>query len=456
MKNTIKYYTLKNIDQSKEYQNLNDDQKRSLRVVGSVLPFRVNNYVLENLIDWSNIPNDPIFQLTFMQDGMINENQFNRVASALENPMSTQSDISSEIFKVRKELNPHPSGQLSSNVPFNGEKEVEGVQHKYKETVLVFPSNGQLCHSYCTFCFRWPQFIGDKDLKFSTDAELSYLSYLSENKEVTDVLFTGGDPMIMNATLLRKYIQPLLSPEYSHIQSIRIGSKSLTYWPYRFVSDRDSSEVLNLFEEIVKSGKHLSFMAHINHPQEMRTPIFKEAVSSIRSTGAVIRSQAPLLKFINDRPEDWSTMWKEQVNMGIIPYYMFVERDTGPQGYFGVPLIEAYEIFQKAIQNVSGLARTVRGPSMSATQGKVCINGVTKINGEKAFVLTYLQARNPKIVNRPFFAKFDSEAMWFSELRPFFPEDEIYFLHFLQAKESTSNVDLKSSPRGNPINIDSV
>ena len=76
-------------------------------------------------------------------------------------------------------------------------------------------------------------------------------------------------------------------------------------------------------------------------------------------------------------------MWKTEVRLGLVPYYMFVERDTGARHYFEVPLARAWEIYQQAIQQVSGLARTARGPSMSASPGKVEIQGVTEIAGEK-------------------------------------------------------------------------
>ena len=97
---------------------------------------------------------------------------------------------------------------------------------------------------------------------------------------------------------------------------------------------------------------------------------------------------------------------------------MFIARDTGAQHYFKVPLSNAVEIYQKAISNVTGLARTVREPSMSCGPGKVSISGVSKIDGVKVFVLKFLQCREPELVGRPFFAKFDEHAAWFDELKP--------------------------------------
>jgi hypothetical protein len=113
-------------------------------------------------------------------------------------------------------------------------------------------------------------------------------------------------------------------------------------------------------------------------------------------------------------------MWKEQVRLGLVPYYMFVERDTGASRYFRVPLERALTIYRQAVAHESGLARTARGPTMSALPGKVTVDGLTEINGKRYFVLSFLQARNPEWCRRPFFAEFDPEAAWLSDLRPGF------------------------------------
>ncbi|MCE2424683.1 MAG: lysine 2,3-aminomutase, partial [Pseudomonadales bacterium] len=81
----------------------------------------------------------------------------------------------------------------------------------------------------------------------------------------------------------------------------------------------------------------------------------------------------------------------------------------------------------EAVRRVSGLARTVRGPSMSAEPGKVEIVGVQRIRGERVFVLRFLQGRNPDWVGVPFFAKFDAKATWFDQLKPAFGESRFFF-----------------------------
>jgi KamA family protein len=422
----MKFYSLRDIDNIPQLQMLSKEERFNIKVVSNVLPFRVNNYVVEELINWANIPYDPIFQLTFMQKEMLTDDQFNRMADALRNGAS-DGEIKSVSNQIRLELNPHPAGQMTLNVPKMDEQPVAGIQHKYKKTVLIFPSSGQTCHSYCTFCFRWAQFVGMTDLKFATEESGKFQEYLRNQKEVTDVLITGGDPMVMSAAKLAAYIEPLLKPDFDHIRNIRIGTKAVAYWPYKFVTDKDADDILRLFEKVIHSNKHISIMGHYNHWIELQTDVAQEAIKRIRDSGAQIRTQSPLIKYVNDNPNIWSRMWKEQIKLGCIPYYFFIERNTGAEKYFSIPLYRALEIFNDAYRSVSGLSRTVRGPSMSALPGKVAISGIGEIMGQKVFVLTMLQARNPQWTKIPFFAQYNETATWLNELKPAFGEDRFFY-----------------------------
>jgi L-lysine 2,3-aminomutase len=384
-----------------------------------VLPFRTNTYVVDHLIDWQAAPADPMYRLVFPQADMLPQADVSRIAALLAGD-APAAEVRTAAHDVRMRLNPHPAGQLALNTPALDDEPLPGLQHKYPETVLLFPKQGQTCHAYCTYCFRWAQFVDEPELKMAMGDSSMLVSYLLGHPEVTGVLVTGGDPMIMGATVLRRYIEPLLDPRLENLESIRIGSKSLGYWPQRFVTDPDADETLRLFEDVVASGRALAFMAHFSHPRELESPLVAEAVRRILATGAVVRTQAPLIRSINDDPATWAGMWRAQVRMGMVPYYMFVERDTGPQDYFAVPLARAYEVFRDAYRSVSGLCRTVRGPSMSATPGKVCVDGVTEVAGEKVFVLHMIQARDPGLVGKPFFARFDPAATWLTDLAPAF------------------------------------
>jgi KamA family protein len=412
-------YTAKHLDALVARAGLDASERLAVQAVATVLPFRTNDYVVENLIDWDAAPDDPIYRLVFPQSDMLPAADVQRMARLLARD-APAGEVAAAAHEVRTRLNPHPAGQLALNIPDLGDEPLPGVQHKYPETVLVFPKQAQTCHAYCTYCFRWAQFVDEPGLKIATADTDRVIEYLRRHREVSSVLITGGDPMIMGAEVLRRYVEPLLDHGLEHIESVRIGSKSLAYWPQRFVTDPDADETLQLFEEIVASGRTLAFMAHFSHPRELESPLVGEAVRRIRATGAVIRTQSPLIRSINDDPATWAAMWRAQVRMGMVPYYMFVERDTGPQDYFAVPLACGYGIFSEAYRSVSGLGRTVRGPSMSATPGKLCVDGITEVAGEKVFVMHMIQARDPNLVGKPFFARYDPDATWLSDLEPAF------------------------------------
>lgn len=415
----FRVFTEKNLEKIPQLDRFSTEQVLAMKAVAQVLPFRVNDYVIDELIDWNRVPDDPMFQLTFPQAGMLREGELNSMVSLLKHGADRER-IKSEARRIQLTLNPHPAGQKELNVPqFEGQK-VAGMQHKYRETVLFFPSAGQVCHTYCTYCFRWPQFVGLDDMKFAAKEADGMVAYLKKHPEVNSVLLTGGDPMVMKTKVLRRYIEPLLTADLDHIISIRIGTKALAYWPQRFVSDDDSDDLMALFDEVHSAGRNLALMAHYSHPVELSTPAAQAAVERVRNAGATIRCQAPLIRHVNDNADVWASMWKRQITLGAVPYYMFVERDTGPRHYFEVPLARAYNIFTDAYRRVSGLGRTVRGPSMSATPGKVLIEGVSEIHGQKIFVLKFIQGRNPEWANQVFFAKYDETARWLDDLKPAF------------------------------------
>jgi KamA family protein len=416
----------KDLDDIPQLRKLPAEERLALKAVSAVLPFRVNCYVIDELIDWDRIPEDPIYQLTFPQREMLQPDDFRAMRDLVKADASRQK-LQAEARRIQMSMNPHPAGQLKLNVPKLGEDTLPGMQHKYRETVLFFPSQGQTCHAYCTYCFRWPQFVGIEELKFASKEAAKLGEYIRAHREVSDVLFTGGDPMVMKTDKLELYFDELLKPGTDHLTTIRIGTKALAYWPFRFTTDDDADDLLRLFERVQKAGKQVAIMAHFSHTREHQTRAVRQAVRRLKETGCVIRTQAPVIRHVNDRARTWADMWRIQVRMGMVPYYMFVERDTGPKNYFEVPLARAYDLFRRAYYRVSGLCRTVRGPSMSATPGKVVVQGVTEIHGEKVFVLSFLQGRNPEWVRRTFFAMFDPEATWLSDLKPALGEEKFFY-----------------------------
>lgn len=390
-----------------------------IKLAGLIFPFKASPYYVDELVDWEsdNLREDPFYRLIFpTMDMLIPEHQ-KLLRDAKESGDPTR--LIQAVADIRESLNPHPAGQKELNAP--KEDKLTGVQHKYSETVLVFPAAGQTCHAYCTYCFRWAQFIGDDELRFAQKEASSLFDYIAEHEEVSDILMTGGDPMVMQTRSLKQYLEPLTDPDFlPHLQNIRIGTRALSFWPQRFTTDKDADELIDLLRRVREEGKrHIAIMAHLSHYRELSTDKFKAAVHRLQKEAfAVIRSQSPVMRGINDNSEVWAQKWRDEVRMGIVPYYMFMARDTGAQQFFDVPLVKAQRLYSDALRNCSGLIRTARGPSMSCTPGKVEVTGVEEIFGHKAFVLRFLQCRDEAWIGRPFFAKYDEKAVWFDDLEP--------------------------------------
>ncbi|MBN2424445.1 MAG: lysine 2,3-aminomutase [Calditrichaceae bacterium] len=403
------FFSFKKFSNSKYAKYLPKRDLDNLKYLTGIFPFKVSEYVLDELIDWQNYKNDPIYRLTFPTKKMLSLKNWKLLKEA-----NTEKDKRFVVRQIRRTLNPHPDGQ-KDNIPKIGNRTFEGIQHKYRETVLFFPAHGQTCHSYCTYCFRWAQFVNLDDYKFKSNDYQVLFDYLVCNRQVTDILFTGGDPMWMNNERLFKYLDIIAMPELNHVKNIRIGTKSLAFFPERYLGEQ-GTELLQKFESLKKQGKNITIMAHFSHFKELGTKKVQQAVQRILNAGVMIRTQAPLIRGINDSPDVWREMWKKSVFMGMVPYYMFVERDTGAHEYFSVPLSDAYNIFTEAYSRVTGLAKTVRGPSMSAWPGKVMVDGIIGSGVNKKFVLKFIQCRNSDLINKPFYAKYDNQATWLDEL----------------------------------------
>ena len=218
-------YSVSNFRKIPQLQGLSEELKQEIEIVGHILPFKVNNFVLDHLINWDDVPNDPIFIMTFPQKQMLLPQHYEEIARLVRQGEDAPT-VKEAVDRIHLSFNPNPAGQMVHNIPYVNGEPLQGVQHKYQQTVLYFPSHGQTCHAHCTFCFRWPQFTGMQELRFSGREVELLIDYVREHQEITDVLFTGGDPLIMSTNNLAAIIEPLLNAKLPNLRRIRIGTKS--------------------------------------------------------------------------------------------------------------------------------------------------------------------------------------------------------------------------------------
>ena len=144
-----------------------------------MFPFKASPYLIDELIDWEakDLRKDPMYVLVMPTLEMLSPANREKLIEAKKggDPMA----LIDTVADIREELNPHPAGQKTLNAP--KEEKLTGVQHKYSETALVFPAAAQTCHAYCTYCFRWAQFIGDDELRFAQKEAAGFFEYVGNH-----------------------------------------------------------------------------------------------------------------------------------------------------------------------------------------------------------------------------------------------------------------------------------
>ena len=388
-----------------------------------------------NSINWNNYETDPLYQLVLPQPGMIAAEPTQIYVDA-----KTDAERAEIVAEYTEKTNPHDGNQQLNKPWFDNEKgEVEfldGSQHKYPQCQLVFDTTTQNCFSFCNCCFRHAQERGDEDMFLQKDIAQLH-SYLKIHKEVTDILITGGDGGFMPATRFAQYITPIIEdPELSHIRTIRLGSRALTFQP-EMILTKKFEKMLELYDLLYENGIQMAWMAHFSTPRELLNPRTLAAIRRLKAHGVMVRSQSPIMNHISlftdengkvdvdKSAQNWIDLANILAMLGISFHSMYAARPTGEHHYFAAPLADIERVFSKIYNSLASLNRPSRHISMTISAGKLAIMGTSIINGEKCFALQFTEARNMEWMNRVFHAKYDEEKNKIDLLLPF--DTENYF-----------------------------
>lgn len=371
--------------QTNYYHSLPEAEKASFDLLSLFFHFKANNFVLSNLIDWENVPNDPIYRLVFPRKEMLPIADYNFLSQMRQLGLG-RSELIPFVEQIKEKLFPGYSIKLDPVQEHEDPLDQMKRYHTFPSLLSLHPSPMvKTCHAYCSYCFRWLNFQNrnaQENTSYSNPD--TPLIYLDAHPEIKEVLFTGADPLVLPVQTLIKYIEPIL--DVSTVEVISISTKSISWWPYRFTTDKDAEELLRFFSHVQKRGKHLNLIGHFTHPVELKSEPVRQAIEKIKSVGVVIRTQGPLIKGINDEPEIWSEMWTQQVKLGLVPYYFLVEFDQNATDFFQIPLEQILDIYQTARNNCNRVARTVTGPMFLGRQNRIILEGTIELSGQKYFV----------------------------------------------------------------------
>jgi lysine 2,3-aminomutase len=350
---------------------LDAEERDVARQVADKFVFRSNEYY-QSLIDWDD-PNDPIRRIIMPNETELEE-----------------------------------WGQLDASDEASYTK-VPGLEHKYSDTALLLVND--VCGGYCRFCFRKRLFMDEND-EVVRDVSAG-LDYIRQHPEISNVLLTGGDPLILSTAKLRPVLRELRAIE--HVQIIRIGSKMPAFNPFRITED---PTLLEMFREFSTPEKRVYLMAHFNHPREL-TPEAVRAMGMLQKAGVITVNQSPLLRGINDDADTLAAMFDKLSFIGVPPYYMFCGRPTEGNRIYTLPIESAYRVFEQARRKSSGLAKRAK-LAMSHRTGKIEILAVA--NGMTLF--KYHRAADPSQMGKVLAFASQPDASWFDDYQePLWAED---------------------------------
>ena len=341
---------------------LSEQKQAELKKVTDKFAFRSNDYYL-SLIDWDD-PDDPIRTIIIPHTRELDE--WGRL---------------------------DPSDEKAYTI-------MPGLEHKYNSTALLLVSN--VCDGICRYCFRKRVFM-EPQSEYLRDLPAA-IQYIKQHREVTNVLLTGGDPLVLTTSKLENIIRQLR--EIDHVRIIRIGTKTPVFNPYRIVDD---TALLEMIEKYSTEQKKIYIMTHFVHPREL-TDLAVKAVEMLQKAGAMIANQTPLIRGLNDNPEVLAELLAKLSFTGIVPYYIFQCRPALGNKAYTVPIEQGYEITEQAKARVSGLAKRARFV-MSHSTGKIEIVGKT----EELVYFRYHRAAKDEDSGRFLAFKSNPNAYWLDD-----------------------------------------
>lgn len=236
---------------------------------------------------------------------------------------------------------------------------VPGLLHKYhgRALLLVAPH----CAVHCRYCFRRHFPYGENTPgRREWDAALTYLA---EHEDISEVIYSGGDPLAAPDRLLAWLTGRIAT--IPHIRRLRIHSRTPVVMP-----DRVTDELL---EWLGGSGLATTLVVHCNHPAEI-DPAVTRAMARVRGAGVTLLNQSVLLRGINDDEETLSALSEKLFSAGILPYYMHMLDRVQGVAHFDVPESRARSLVQSMRNRLPGylvprLARELPGEGSKTILG---------------------------------------------------------------------------------------
>nr|WP_320115155.1 KamA family radical SAM protein [uncultured Desulfuromonas sp.] len=357
------------VDELKTYLPLSYDEEADLRSVTQAHPLNIPRYYL-SLID-KNDPDDPIRKMAV--------------------PAAEELVVAGAMGETTKD-------------PYGDDKHDKGngILHKYSYTALVVAT--EYCSMYCRHCFR-KRMVGLPNHQ-TVENFHNAAKYIAAHPEITNVVISGGDPLLLPTRVIRKMLTAL--ENIPHLNFVRIGSRAPVVFPIRF-ADEELIEVLRDFSR----KKTLQMPTHFNHPAEL-TNEAAEAIQRVREAGVTVNNQAVFLRGVNDDVKTLTDLMNGLLRLGVNPYYLYQCMPVARvRHHFQVPLKQGVDIVDEARRRMDGYAKRFKF-IIGHDIGKLEVCG----RSGNTLVLKQIHARQeaPQECSRLLFRRLNDTGGWLDDL----------------------------------------
>lgn len=262
------------------------------------------------------------------------------VMSTIKGPVATD-PVAMQYVPQMEELKILPN-EMPDPIGDYAHTPVKGLVHRYPDRVLFKLAN--VCAVYCRFCFR-REMVGPGSASLSAEDKQNAYDYIRSNKNIWEVILTGGDPLVLSARQLTETLDTLCA--IPHVKIIRIHTR---------IPAADPARITDELCTALTRDKAIYVAIHINHPQEI-TPEVEAACTKLHKAGCVLLSQSVLLKGVNDNPDTLEELFRNLAAIRVKPYYLH-HPDLAPgTSHFRLSLREGKSIMQKLLGRLSGICQ---------------------------------------------------------------------------------------------------
>jgi EF-P beta-lysylation protein EpmB len=243
-----------------------------------------------------------------------------------------------------------------------------GVLHKYHGRVLLVAAGA--CGIHCRYCFR--RHFPYAEANPARDDWRPALDYLARDASVTEVILSGGDPLLLSDRRLEGLARRLAA--IAHLQRIRVHTRLPVVIPER-VDDA-------LLAWLAGTRLRPVMVVHINHANEIDTAV-RAAMKRLSDAGVALLNQSVLLRGINDSAQALARLSEALFDAGVMPYYLHLLDRVQGAAHFEVAQTEAREIMMQIQRLLPGylVPRLVREEAGAPSKRPIALDHASLAGG---------------------------------------------------------------------------